>query len=136
MTNKHKGFIELSSLIYLLLSAFILPSIYMCFLQLSQFSSTTLNSLLRESERLSIASFMYHDSLGARLELHSSELTFIKEFESINYSISNEHLKRHSKRTQFLSQFLKISSINKISDSCFFIKHTNSLPLELCISSI
>lgn len=136
MSNKHKGFIDMSSIIYLLLAALILPSVYMCFLQLSQFSSTTLDSLLAESERLSIASFMYHDSLGASLDLHGSELIFNQEFESISYTITNSQLKRHSKRTQYLSQFLNVSSMNKISDNCFIVNYTNSGPLELCISSI
>ena len=134
MTKKN-GFIDISYLIYLMISALILPAIYTCFLQLSYFSTRTLNLFLAESERLSIATFIYHDSLGSSLQLDTSKITFKLPINDIHYQVTHSKLKRQSARTQYLTQFLNPSSIKKVTDDCLIIKFTTVENLELCIGS-
>tara|TARA_Y200000002_G_scaffold374850_1_gene376226 strand:- start:773 stop:1186 length:414 start_codon:yes stop_codon:yes gene_type:complete len=134
LTNKD-GFIDISYLIYLMISALILPAIYTCFLQLSYFSTETLNLFLAESERLSIATFIYHDSLGSSIQSNSSNITFQLPRNETHYEVIHSKLKRQSTRTQYLTQFLNPSSIKKVTDDCLIIKFTTIENLELCIGS-
>ena len=106
--------------------------IYLCFLNLSSVSNESLNSLLSESERLSIHGYINHDLIGSYIEFINSDITLHSSTATIDYFIQNNDLKRRIKRTQKLNQFLQFSQLELISKSCFSLNYQNNQSLQLC----
>ena len=132
MKLNNYGFIDISYLIWLLVCALILPALYTCFLQLSFFCTTQLDSFLNESELLSVATFMYQDSVGSTLELNNSSITFKNTVSPINYTVTNSTLKRRINRTQNLTQYLTVNSLEMSSSDCVLLTYNNTFTQELC----
>lgn len=132
MTKFNYGLIDCSYIVYIFITSFIIPMIYLCFLNLSSVSNESLNSLLSESERLSIHGYINHDLIGSYIEFINSDITLHSSTATIDYFIQNNDLKRRIKRTQKLNQFLQFSQLELISKSCFSLNYQNNQSLQLC----
>lgn len=132
MNNIHYGFIASTYLIWLSICACIMPIIYTGLMQLASFCIHTLDSLLHESERLSISTYIQHDSLGSQLELTNKVVTLRHNDYQINYFIRDNSLKRYKNRYQNLNQYLNFNQVTLISNSCFNLHYNLENSIQSC----